>query len=174
MINHTRTLLLNARIAGDTTYMPPEFQPVTLTGTVEAVERVIFPEPVATGQGRLDTVDALLCLVHRLELDVYTRVFDPRITYVPGQRSDISLQEFITSGPAVSPSQLSQSVDRVAGSSVLQTVSPLLFQWAENTPRGDELALLRRAWVAGTDKALSVGAVIMAYVYQVERTRLSI
>lgn len=170
MINHTRTLLLNARVPLDMTYMDPEFNPVDLSGTpVQGVSAILFP----SGASKVLGITSVLCVLHRPELEAYTLAFDSRITYVPGQQDGVQLQQFISACLVQRPSELTKLVARISNSATLHVVAPALFVWPEDSQRAAELSMLKRAWSSPQDELLSVGALILAMAYQTERLRVS-
>lgn len=86
MLNHSRTLLVNARAdaaasPGDE-YIPEDFVPVPLSAGLETVRRIIFgarPDRVMLNY----RASQLLGIVHATELSDHLRHFDNRLMYRP-------------------------------------------------------------------------------------------
>ena len=97
MINHLRTLLLNRpgakRPALDfflEEYVEPTFQPVALTGTLEALHELLLPARADDAFINYRLVQYLQ-LLHSTEFASYVTALDPRLTYLP-QRTLLSNQ----------------------------------------------------------------------------------
>jgi hypothetical protein len=86
MINHARTLLLNAAAGSyadhGEEYVPAEFSPVVLPSALQTARRVLFG--TAPDRTFLNLrCRELLQLVHETELAEFVYALDPRVTYWP-------------------------------------------------------------------------------------------
>jgi len=85
MINHVRTLILNSQNtffdgSFGQIYIPPAFRPVTLDSHLQRIKNLLIPQGLdATGQNY--AAAAVMQILHSPELEDYTLVLDPRITY---------------------------------------------------------------------------------------------
>lgn len=127
MINHVRTLLLNQHpdTAGPTDtgyeYIPNVFKPLRLPTALETVRKILFGNR-PDNYFRNFRVREILSYMHQTELDVFTRQFDPRITYWPQTQNPFygaAKQVFVEqiSGP---PKRLNVSGTLFAGNAVGQ------------------------------------------------------
>lgn len=96
MINHARSLLLNARasfgVPGDE-IIPDDFQPVALNGSLTAVRHALFgakPDRLMLNY----RAQQLLSIVQRTELQEYVTKLDSRLTYDPSQATSIYAHPF--------------------------------------------------------------------------------
>lgn len=173
MINHTRTLLVNNRVTDSPVYMPPDFSPVLLSGTpLHTIDTLLFPAD--TVKARMSMVDSILPLLHRPELMPYVLAFDSRITYDPVQRGNVSVTRFIQSVVSTpASSTLTTITNNILTQQAIQMAAPGLFIWQEYPYREWELGQLRRAWTSTQDRLLSAGALLLAFVYQIEKIRIT-
>ena len=168
MVNHMRTLFVNLTAADasafSTVYTDPAFAPVAVTPALAAVGVALFG---GAASQRVSMADRVLAVCSRKELTPYLYRFDSRTTAAEAPNG---LTQFLTSAD-----------DGVRVSGLLSTLRELpaltgaagvqLFQW---TAYADDLARLRDAWNQRDDGLLRVGALALAYGYQLERARLGV
>lgn len=169
MINHVRTLLVNetAKTAANisSVYTPPNYIPVTVPVEFRTLQAAIFP-PGFTLAERITLVDSLMCILHTGELERYSLLFDPRVTYAqtaPAQLIDIC------STTTQLRTALTALLSRLERLPTMGFIHTHLFQWPTYVgPLGD----LAQIYTASTEGLLRLGALILAYAYQLERKRI--
>lgn len=89
MINHLRTLLLNASGTQSPSfsypgqeYIPLTYQPFTATADLEAIRLLLFG-PNADLASKNYKMRQIMALLHSTELETYVLALDPRVTYWP-------------------------------------------------------------------------------------------
>ena len=162
MINHTRTLLLNQLAVTcngyvDNVYIDPNFTPVRLTPELQKVRGVLF---IDTNIGQqLKTVMGLLKIVHISLLDAYTLYFDHRITY---DLTKLSMTNYDTL--LVSIISLQQQLERLL---LDYNILNAVFKPIDKANIQDIYAI----WSQSQETILKLGAIILAYTYQLENLR---
>jgi len=181
MINHARSLLLNltakavANADVDSAYIPNDFTPQAIPKWLLPVSRAIFPDGATISQ-RVCATDALCDLLQRVELAPYVLSLDSRITYGNNAGNQgltlTSLIAAVADAREMNELHLSTIATRLMSPSVASS-APGLFVWTERADRAVQLAELRMMWSAGAsmDKLLSIGGIVLGYVYQLERLR---
>jgi hypothetical protein len=126
MINHARTLLLNAPRSRTHysdygyEYVPPEFTPVSLTSTLENLRRLIFGS-TPDNYFLNFRVNELLSYIHATELADYIYRLDPRVTYWP----KISSPYFEPNGKRVLITQIYGEPQRLTIAGDLQALTAI-------------------------------------------------
>lgn len=168
MVNHVRTLLLNSTASSvydiSTIYVPADFKPVTLDGKVLSVGGLLFPASLSL-MDRVTLVDNLMHILHTGELEPYTLRFDSRITYIPN--ASLSLYDLAVL-PVSLRTTLTSLLDRVGSTVVIGGASTDLFQWAKYST---DMAAFSKTWTTSPELVLRLGALVLAYAYQVEKLR---
>ena len=170
MLNHTRTLLLNLRAADvqalSPIYIESSFIPVVPNPGFAAVTQALFPAGF-TPADRVVLIDGLMPILHTPEFQPYTLWFDTRVTYDTLPPANlINLCRSTPPGLAA----VSELAARMADIMPVGTVGAQLFRWPELQFLLDDL---KPTWLQESDGLLRLGALVLAYVLQLERTRKS-
>lgn len=163
MVNHIRTLLLNERAGTDSVYIDPAFMPVTVPPELVSVRNTLYPVGASVAK-RVLVTDTIVRLCHTPELEPYMLWFDGRLTY--SFDSDATLVDMCGVAPAPLAQELLQ---RFAAAPLSAAAHSRLYTW----PRYEEaLKTLRTAAASPTESVLRLGAIAIAYAFQLERVRI--
>lgn len=109
MINHFRTLLLNAKpgVGGypGEELVPPDFVPVTLSGGLPTVRQLLFgqnPDRLMLNY----RAQQLLAVVASTELQSFVTQLDPRLTYDVAETTAIYRHQFMLTGSRIAGDQV--------------------------------------------------------------------
>lgn len=165
MVNHARTLLLNATASDcanySDVYIDPGFAPVTLTRDLLRVRAAFYPQGMALPQ-QIAVADRLSAICDAAELRPYLCRFDTRLLMA----APVTLTEFITS--ANDGVDARAIVARLNQLPLTGVASATLFRWDAYSKDMSDLFTL---WTNSTEGVLRLGAAVLAYTYQVERIR---
>ena len=161
MINHTYTLLLNRSPGPTNTYplIDPGFIRLTVPTWLTGIEQALFTD-CTTDTARQQRARGWLAYTVTPELTPYTLRFDPRNTYGDDPATLLSLCTVGVPIP-VTPQRI-----HLLDTAIRLTTG--LFTW---DAYADELNGLRTTYFNRIDHALTYGAGILAYCYQLERIR---
>lgn len=166
MVNHIRTLLLNEPAAKTTggVYTPADFMPVPVPAEFEGVREVLFSRNASLAL-REATTDGLVRLCHAGELEPYALTFDTRITY--GAATDATLLD-ICKAERAETAVVTAVLERMNRTPLLSAIYGRLFAWPKH---GAALSDLRAIMTSPVEGALKIGAVALAFAFQLERVR---
>jgi hypothetical protein len=162
MINHTRTLLLN-KLAIDCTgypyneYIDPNFVPVNLTRELQQVYSAIYG--IVNISAQLNTVMGLLKILHIDLLEPFTLYFDHRITY---NVRKLSVLDTTNSQIIINTIQLNIE-QRLLDFNVLNAIF--------KPTGGSDIQSVYNIWSQTQEAVIKLGAVLLAYTYQLENMR---
>lgn len=162
MVNHARTLILNEAANGSGIYIPPGFAPVPVPPQFAKLRDLLVPQ-ARDRAGREAAAAAVMCLCSTPELYPYLTRFDSRITYADVAPAGI-VSMCTASAPAVS--ETTALALRMAG--LAPAAFTALFAWPRYVA---DLSALKLAAVNTCESVLRLGAVALAYAYQLERVR---
>jgi hypothetical protein len=167
MYNHAYTLLLNqsdAALAGTTAYpVSPAFSAVDLDADLTAIRTILVAGPITE---QVQAVKAIVPILHSPELEPYTLRFDPRVTYLSIPTP--TLGELCAQARPEASAAVSSAFSQLSRLAVATRTTTRLFTWDEYQ---SDLTDLRNLAGQAPEWALRYGAIILAYIYQVERKR---
>lgn len=162
MVNHMRTLILNEP-AGTGIYVPAGFVPVPVPRMFAGLREALVPQNRDL-TGRVAAADAVMRLCGTPELYPYLTKFDRRITYGTAADADIVS---MCRADAATDSETTMLAQRLAA--VPASVLTPLFAWQRYVA---DMSALRMASANTCEAVLRIGAVALAYAYQIERVRI--
>ena len=165
MLNHIRTLLINEPAADQAavspTHVPSQFLPLPVPLALRGISQTLLPSALSD---KVAVVDDICVLAHAGELEPYMTRFDARVTYA--QTATAGFADLLRNIPA--RVQLTELLQRISRMPVLETVGRTAFTWPAYAQDMDDLF---RIWTGPTEGVLRVGALALAYAYQLERVR---
>lgn len=165
MLNHIRTLLINATAAEQAalspTHVPAQFRPVPEPLAFRSTAATLLPPALAD---KIAAVDDICVLAHAGELAPYMTRFDSRVTYPLSASAGFA--DMLRSIP--DKVQLTELLHRVSRMPALEAAGRTVFTWPAYAQDMDDLF---RVWTGPTEGVLRVGALALAYAYQLERVR---
>ena len=165
MLNHIRTLLINETAADQallsTTHVPAQFLPLPVPLPLRGIAQTLLPPALSD---KVAVVDDICVLAHAGELAPYMTRFDARVTYP--QAPAAAFADMLRNIPA--RVQLTELLRRIGRMPALETVGRAAFTWPAYARDMDDLF---RIWTGPTEGVLRVGALALAYAYQLERVR---
>jgi len=162
MINHTRTLLLNQLAVtclghAHNEYIDPNFIPVRLTVELQKIKDTLFT--VSDIDIQLNTVLGFLNILHINLLEPHTLFFDSRITYHITKLNILTCHTLDISVTNIQQQLEQKLLDYNILNAVFKPVA-----------RGS-IQELYNIWSQSQEMVLRLGAILLAYTYQLENMR---
>jgi hypothetical protein len=160
MINHARTLLLNAQIPNSEIYIPETYGAITIPLYLQRFRQQ------ALGDGENlqtlePTVDSWLGLLHQADRESYVLAIDKRITYKPLGRKNINNNK-VNLASKIKATVLSASPLAGSGKSGLFKLVPGYTKQLED---------LKEIWDSSTRDEDRACVAVIGYIYQLEGIR---